>query len=376
MNLAALRVCSIIPRRRRPMRRRRPIAVALICTSRAASPRRPWSIAASPRHGRAMGGSPMCSAWRCWRRASARRRACAEALTFVLRSCALMPGEADFFANLAVAPEAHGRRPRGTARARPCARPRPRPPAGAIDAGGASRAASGDIAAALARVRKVIARTPGFASAYTTLRQPRQSGRQAGGSSGGAAARAVDLEPENARTLVQLGRGVDWRPATRPARRAPGNGRWSASPTTPTPSAISVCTSARTANSASPSGCIGRRRRPMRTTPKPGAIAASPRSTPVMSMTPLRRFREAIRLKPNYADARMALGMALIGRGEWAEGLAQYEWRLRSDRLGMGKDMPAPAALDRRGPARQVVPGAGRAGVWRRDPVRALLRGS
>jgi tetratricopeptide (TPR) repeat protein len=46
-------------------------------------------------------------------------------------------------------------------------------------------------------------------------------------------------------------------------------------------------------------------------------------------------FARAIELRPSHADARMALGMSLLGEGRFAEGLPEYEWRLKSSRLGL-----------------------------------------
>ncbi|MDK9696942.1 MAG: tetratricopeptide repeat protein [Siculibacillus sp.] len=46
-------------------------------------------------------------------------------------------------------------------------------------------------------------------------------------------------------------------------------------------------------------------------------------------------FARAIALRPDHADARMAHGMTLLATGNYAEGLPDYEWRLRSARLGL-----------------------------------------
>jgi tetratricopeptide (TPR) repeat protein len=263
--------------------------------------------------------------------------ACAEALTFVLRSCALMPGEADFFANLAVllkhmgdVPEA--RRALGHALALdPDHRPAQLTLAGL-------EAASGDIAAALARVRKVIARTPGFASAYTTYAN---LANQAGKPEEALAAlrRAVDLEPENARTLVQLGAALMATGDEAGAARA-----WERALVSEPDNADALGNLGVHERSHGELGIAEWLHRQATAADANHAEAWSNRGIAALDAghvdDAITAFREAIRLKPNYADARMALGMALIGRGEWAEGLAQYEWRLRSDRLGMGKDMP------------------------------------
>ncbi len=44
-------------------------------------------------------------------------------------------------------------------------------------------------------------------------------------------------------------------------------------------------------------------------------------------------YRRAIALRPDLADAHMNLGMALLARGELAEGWAEYEWRWRTKQL-------------------------------------------
>jgi tetratricopeptide (TPR) repeat protein len=46
-------------------------------------------------------------------------------------------------------------------------------------------------------------------------------------------------------------------------------------------------------------------------------------------------FARAIALRPDHADARMAHGMTLLAEGRYEEGLADYEWRLKSARLGL-----------------------------------------
>lgn len=46
-------------------------------------------------------------------------------------------------------------------------------------------------------------------------------------------------------------------------------------------------------------------------------------------------FARAIALRPDHADARMAHGMTLLGLGDYAAGLEDYDWRLKSARLGL-----------------------------------------
>lgn len=52
-------------------------------------------------------------------------------------------------------------------------------------------------------------------------------------------------------------------------------------------------------------------------------------------------FSRAIALRPDYADAHMALGMALLVDGRYEEGLAEYEWRLKTPRLKLDAGLPA-----------------------------------
>lgn len=47
-------------------------------------------------------------------------------------------------------------------------------------------------------------------------------------------------------------------------------------------------------------------------------------------------FAQAVALQPDHAEARMALGMNALAAGRFAEGFPDYEWRLRSERLGLG----------------------------------------
>lgn len=46
-------------------------------------------------------------------------------------------------------------------------------------------------------------------------------------------------------------------------------------------------------------------------------------------------FARAIALRPDHADARMAHGMTLLGLGDYAAGLEDYDWRLKSARLAL-----------------------------------------
>ena len=46
-------------------------------------------------------------------------------------------------------------------------------------------------------------------------------------------------------------------------------------------------------------------------------------------------FARAIALRPDHADARMAHGMTLLAEGDYAAGLPDYEFRLKSARLGL-----------------------------------------
>ena len=61
-------------------------------------------------------------------------------------------------------------------------------------------------------------------------------------------------------------------------------------------------------------------------------IAAGERERPAEARA---GFARAIALRPDHADARMAHGMTLLAEGRYAEGLADYEWRLKSTRLGL-----------------------------------------
>lgn len=51
-------------------------------------------------------------------------------------------------------------------------------------------------------------------------------------------------------------------------------------------------------------------------------------------------FRRAIDIQPDHADAHMALGMTFLAEGRLAEGLPEYEWRTRSNRLGLTGVLP------------------------------------
>lgn len=263
--------------------------------------------------------------------------AAAEALVLVLRSCALMPGEADFFANLGVLLKQMGdvdeaRRALGHAFA---IDPEHRPAQLTL---ASIEAATGDVAGAMARVRRIIARAPGFAAGYTTYAA---LANQAGKPEEALAAlrRAVELEPTNARTQVQLGAALMAAGDEAGAARA-----WERALVHEPDNADALGNLGVHERSHGELG-IAQWLHGQATAADPNhAEAWSNRGIAALDAghvdAAIAAFREAIRLKPGYADARMALGMALIGRGDWAEGLAQYEWRLKSSRLGMDKDMP------------------------------------
>lgn len=264
-------------------------------------------------------------------------QACAEALVLVLRSCALMPGEADFFANLGVllkqrSEAEEARRALSHAFA---IDPDHRP---AQLTFASIEAAAGDVVGALARVRRVIARAPGFAAGYTTYAA---LANQAGKPEEALAAlrRAVELEPSNARTLVQLGAALMGAGDEAGAARA-----WERALVHEPDNADALGNLGVHERSHGELG-VAQWLHAQATKADPNhAEAWSNRGIAALDAghveAAIAAFREAIRLKPGYADARMALGMALIGRGDWAEGLAQYEWRLKSARLGMDRDMP------------------------------------
>lgn len=51
-------------------------------------------------------------------------------------------------------------------------------------------------------------------------------------------------------------------------------------------------------------------------------------------------FRQAIAVRPGYPDAHLALGMALLNGGDYDHGLKHYEYRLRTDKLGISTTKP------------------------------------
>jgi tetratricopeptide (TPR) repeat protein len=51
-------------------------------------------------------------------------------------------------------------------------------------------------------------------------------------------------------------------------------------------------------------------------------------------------FRQAIALRPGYADAHLALGMTFLNAADYEQGLKHYEFRLRSDKLGIAVTKP------------------------------------
>jgi tetratricopeptide (TPR) repeat protein/ADP-heptose:LPS heptosyltransferase len=261
-----------------------------------------------------------------------RRTALDAALPIVARSVALAPSSADLFANFAVLLKRRG--DFDDARTALIH-------ALAIDPGNRAAAlnlinletARGDHAAAVARATTVAHR---FAADATVQAAASEAFRAAGdhGSAVALAERAVRLMPKNAGLRVTLGRNRAAAGDFDGAARA-----WEEALVIDPDDADALSNlGVHERNRGDTALSLWFARAAVAADPNHAdawsnlGIAAGERERPDEARE---AFRRAIAVRPTHADARMALGMSLLGEGRFADGLSEYEWRLKSARLGL-----------------------------------------
>ncbi|TBW33559.1 tetratricopeptide repeat protein [Siculibacillus lacustris] len=254
------------------------------------------------------------------------------ALPIVAHSVALSPDDPGLFANLAVLLKRRGDLDDARFALLHALRVDP-----AHKAAGANlinvETARGDGAAASARALEVARRHPTDAGVQATAAEAlRAAGRN--DEAIAAATRAVRLAPKDARHRVALGRMRSAAGDSDGAARA-----WEEALAIAPKDADALSNLGVHERSHGETGLsLWLARRAVEADPAHAdawsnlGIAAGERERPDEARE---AFARAIALRPSHADARMAYGMSLLAEGRYAEGLPEYEWRLKSTRLGL-----------------------------------------
>ena len=140
---------------------------------------------------------------------------------------------------------------------------------------------------------------------------------------------AIRLKPDYAEAHNNLGIALQ-RPgeAGRGDRRSTAR-RSGSSPTTPRPTSTSASPCATRGSWTRRSPNTARRSGSSPTTPRPTPTSASPCKPRGSSTEAIAEYREAIRLKPDYAEAHFNLGIALSDQGKLDEAIAEYREAIR-----------------------------------------------
>jgi tetratricopeptide (TPR) repeat protein len=258
-------------------------------------------------------------------------------LPFAMQSVALAPGTADYWSNLAVLLDSLGqradaRRALGFALA---VNPSHTPSQVSL---AKRESTEGKYAEALARLEPVAKREPksitvltALSSVYTDMGNHAEAER--------AMRRVVDLDPENAKLWVQLGATLNSAEKFRAAADAWEQASFLDPKNTDALSNLGVYER----NHGELGLSLYYQRRAVAIDPK---HAEGWNNLGIAEMegdddeAAKRAFTTAINVRPGYADAHLALGMALLNEGDYERGLQHYEWRLKSDKLGLMANRP------------------------------------
>ncbi|MDH6268033.1 tetratricopeptide (TPR) repeat protein [Rhizobium sp. SG_E_25_P2] len=258
-------------------------------------------------------------------------------LAFAMQSVAMAPGTADYWSNLAVLFDSLGQRAdaRRALNFALAVNPSHSPSLVSL---AKRESAEGKHAEALARLESVAKRDPktttvltALSSVYSDMGNHIEAER--------AMRRAVDLEPENAKLWVQLGATLNTAEKFREAAEAWEQASFLDPKNTDALSNLGVYER----NHGDLGLSLFYQRRAVAIDPK---HAEGWNNLGIAEMegdddeAAKRAFSTAISVRPGYADAHLALGMALLNEGEYERGLQHYEWRLKSDKLGLMANRP------------------------------------
>ncbi|WP_170976597.1 tetratricopeptide repeat protein [Rhizobium sp. FKL33] len=260
-----------------------------------------------------------------------------KALAFAMQSVAISPGSADYWSNLAVLFDSLGQR--GDARRALNFALAVNPSHSPSQVSLAKReSGEGKHAEALARLEAVAKREPksttvltALSSVYADMGNHVEAER--------AMRRAVDLEPENAKLWVQLGATLNTAEKFRAAAEAWEQASFLDPKNTDALSNLGVYER----NHGELGLSLYYQRRAVAIDPK---HAEGWNNLGIAEMegdddeAAKRAFMTAINVRPGYADAHLALGMALLNEGDYERGLQHYEWRLKSEKLGLMANRP------------------------------------
>lgn len=258
-------------------------------------------------------------------------------LPFAMQAVAISPGTADYWSNLAVLLDSLGQRADARRALNFALTINPAHSPSLVSLA-KRESAEGKHAEALARLESVAKREPksstvltALASVYSDMGNHVEAER--------AMRRAIDLEPENAKLWVQLGATLNTAEKFRAASEAWEQASFLDPKNTDALSNLGVCER----NHGELGLSLFYQRRAVAIDPK---HAEGWNNLGIAEMegdddeAAKRAFLTAISVRPDYADAHLALGMALLNEGDYERGLQHYEWRLKSEKLGLMANRP------------------------------------
>jgi tetratricopeptide (TPR) repeat protein len=265
------------------------------------------------------------------------KAAAEEALPFAARSVSLAPGMGDYWSNFAVLLDSLPSRSDAKRALRFALTVNPEHAPSLISLA-KRESGDGNSQQALQSLKGLLAREPNqvpalsaLAAVYSDLKQYKESER--------ALRRALELQPEDAKLWVQLGAAqsanekpfdaaISWE---RALFHEPGNA-----------DAFSNLGVHERTYGALGLSCYLQRR----------AVECDPNHAEAWNnlgiaeleathdQASIGAFSRAIAVRPGYPDAHLALGMALLNGGDFANGLKHYEWRLMAEKLGITANRP------------------------------------